>query len=334
MQELLTKIIEICKKNNISAENINERRLMFIDLLCEDIVYSNNLSDIEIEKKINNLFLNKSTLSDRIKKMFFNESQSPKRIKKGTDIFKQLEMIGEILVENKMNDFFVKKNRKFGIIILRSCLSRNINTYAKMEDKLFRGIKDFAFSTQDPWLAYFAFSKMTGHFKLQDINELFKKVQKANQDTEQWYKIITDIPKNDNLLKDKDIIIEYLNKILSLEYLNNNEEIFKKVIDNFKNHEKFKKINQTILNKVFDNKLYISSLKLNSAIILVESYPGSPSECLIKDIPIIEFLNDLNSITSSTICQQIISICIKKDKEIINNAIKNDVKISPMKKRM
>ena len=47
---------------------------------------------------------------------------------------------------------------------------------------------------------------MNSHFKLQDINELFKKVQKANQDTEQWYKIITDIPKNNNLLKDRSLI--------------------------------------------------------------------------------------------------------------------------------
>lgn len=332
MQELFTKIIEICKKNNISAENINERRLMFIDLLCEDIVSSNNLSDIEIEKKINKLFLNESTLSDKIKKMFFNESQSPKIIKKGANIFKQLEMIGEILVKNKMNDFFVKKNRKFGIIILRSCLSRNINTYAKMEDKLFRGIKDFAFSNQDPWLAYFAFSKMNSHFKLQDINELFKKVQKANQDTEQWYKIITDIPKNDNLLKDKDMIIEYLNKILSLDDFNNHEEKFEKVINHFKNHEKFKEINHAILNKIFENKFYISLLQLNSALFIVELYPGSPSECLIKDTPIIEFLNDLSP--NNKIFKQIMSICIDKDKEIINNAIKNDVKISPIKKRI
>lgn len=332
MQELLNRIIEICKKNNISAENINEKRLMFIDLFCEDIVSSNNLSDIEIEKKINKLFIHKPTLSEKIKKMFFNESQSPKRIKKGADVFKQLEMIGEILVENKMNDFFIEKNRKFGIIILRSCLSRNINTYEKMEDKLFRGIKDFAFSTQDPWLAYFAFSKMNDHFKLQDINELFKKVQKANQDTEQWYKIITDIPKNDNLLKDKDIIIEYLNKILSLDDFNNHEEQFEKVINHFKNHEKFKEINHAILNKIFENKFYISSLKLNSALVIVELYPGPPSECLIKDTPIVEFLNDLSP--NNKIFKQIMSICIDKDKEIIKNSLKNDVKINVIKKRM
>lgn len=332
MQELLAKIIEICKKNNISAEKINEKRLMFIHLVCNDIVFSNSLSDIEIEKKIKKIFPDKITFPEKIKKIFSNKNESPKKIKKGANVFEQLEMIGNILVKNNLNNFFLDKNKKFGIIILTSCLSRNINTYEKMEDKLFRGIKDFAFSNQDPWLAYFAFSKMNSHFKLQDINELFKKVQKANQDTEQWYKIITDIPKNNNLLKDKDIIIEYLNKILSLDDFNNHEDKFIKVIDYFKNNENFKEITKDLLNKIFDNKFYISVLKLNSAITLVELYPGSPSECLIKNQPIIEFLYDLSS--TNQMFQQIISICIEKDKEIINNAIKNDVKISTMKKRI
>lgn len=132
--------------------------------------------------------------------------------------------------------------------------------------------------------------------------------------------------------RNKNIIIECLNKILSLDDFNNHEEKFEKVIYHFKNHEKFKEINDAILNKVFDNKFYISSLKLNSALVIVELYPGSPSECLIKDTPIVEFLNDLSP--NNKIFKQIMSICIDKDKEIINNAIKNDVKISSMKKRM
>lgn len=318
MQELLTKIIEICKKNNISAENINEKRLMFIHLVCHDIVSFNNLSDIEIEKKI--------------KKIFSINAESPKKIKKGANVFEQLEMIGTILVKNNLNNFFINKNKKFGIIILTSCLSRNINTYEKMEDKFFRGIKDFAFSIQDPWLAYFAFSKMNNHLKQQDINELFTKAQKANENIEQWYKIITDIPKNDNLLKEKNIIIEYLNKILSLDDFNNHEEKFKKVFNYFKKHENVKEITKDLLNKIFDNKFYISVLELNSAIALVELYPGSPSECLIKDTPIIEFLNNLSS--TNQMFQKIISICIEKDKEIIRNLLKNDVNISVIKKRI
>lgn len=92
------------------------------------------------------------------------------------------------------------------------------------------------------------------------------------------------------LLKEKNIIIEYLNKILSLDDFNNHEEKFKKVFNYFKKHD------------VINNK------------------------------PIIEFLNDLSS--TNQMFQQIISICIEKDKEFINNAIKNNVKISPMKKRI
>lgn len=69
MQELLAKIIEICKKNNISAEKINEKRLMFIHLVCNDIVFSNSLSDIEIEKKIKKIFPDKITFPEKIKKI-------------------------------------------------------------------------------------------------------------------------------------------------------------------------------------------------------------------------------------------------------------------------